>query len=63
MEGIFDSSAGNTGEDYNLVMVLYNDEVIGSFLGSSLNLSVVGIYATIVIAVGSFLRLIFDRIS
>jgi len=28
-----------------------------------MSMSVVGLYATIVIAVGSFLRLIFDRIS
>lgn len=44
-------------------MVVYNEEVIGSFFGNSQNLSVVGLYATIVIAVGGFIRLIFDRTS
>lgn len=47
----------------NLVMVVMNDEVIGSLFGNALNLSVVGLYATIVIAIGRFIRLIFDRIS
>lgn len=47
----------------SLVMVAMNDEVIGSLFGNALNLSVVGLYATIVIAIGRFIRLIFDRIS
>lgn len=47
----------------SLVMVVMNDEVIGSLFGNALNLSVVGLYATIVIAIGRFIRLIFDRIS
>lgn len=47
----------------NLVMVVMNDEVIGSLFGNALNLSVIGLYATIVIAIGRFIRLIFDRIS
>ena len=46
-----------------MVLVLYNEEVIGSLFGSALQLSVIGLYATIVIAIGRFLRLIFDRIS
>jgi len=46
-----------------LVMIVQNDEVIGSLFGSALQLSVVGLYATIVIAIGRFLRIIFDRIS
>jgi len=45
------------------VILLYNEEVIGSFFGSALQLSVVGLYATIVIAIGRFIRIIFDRIS
>lgn len=44
-------------------MVVMNDEVIGSLFGNALNLSVIGLYATIVIAIGRFIRLIFDRIS
>jgi hypothetical protein len=46
-----------------MVLVVSNDEVIGSLFGSALQLSVVGLYATIVIAIGRFLRLAFDRIS
>jgi len=44
-------------------MLVYNEEVIGSFFGSALQLSVVGLYATIVITIGRFIRIIFDRIS
>lgn len=50
-------------EEQNLVILVYNEEVIGSFFGSALQLSVVGLYATIVIAIGRFIRIIFDRIS
>jgi hypothetical protein len=46
-----------------MVLFVSNDEVIGSLFGSALQLSVVGLYATIVIAIGRFLRLAFDRIS
>ena len=48
--------------DGSMVVVVYNDEVITSAL-SSYNISVIGLYTTIVIAIGSFIRLIFDRIS
>jgi len=50
-------------EEQNLVILVYNEEVIGSFFGSALQLSVVGLYATIVIAIGRFIRIIFDRLS
>ena len=50
-------------EEQNLVMLIYNEEVIGSFFGNALQLSVVGLYATIVIAIGRFIRIVFDRIS
>ena len=45
------------------MIIAYNEEVIGSLFGSAFQLSVVGLYATIVVAIGRFLRLIFDRIS
>lgn len=50
-------------DEQNLVMLIYNEEVIGSFFGNALQLSVVGLYATIVIAIGRFIRIVFDRIS
>jgi len=50
-------------EDQSLVILLYNEKVIGTFLGSFVQLSVIGLYATIVIAVGRFIRIIFDRIG
>jgi hypothetical protein len=56
-------ASGKTGEDNNLVMVLSNQEVIGSFMGAALSLSVIGLYATLVVAIGRFIRIIFDRIS
>ena len=63
---IFDvSAAAGPNQSFNadsMVVIVYNEEVIGSILGN-LNLSVVGLYATIVIAIGRFIRLIFDRIS
>ncbi len=46
-----------------MVLIVYNEQVIGSLFGTALQLSVVGLYATIVIAIGRFLRLVFDRIS
>ena len=49
--------------DNDMILVVYNEEVIGSFFGNAFQFSVVGLYATIVIAIGRFLRLIFDRIS
>jgi len=50
-------------EDQSLVILLYNEQVIGSFFGNALQLSVIGLYATIVITIGRFIRIIFDRIS
>lgn len=50
-------------EEQNLVMLVYNEEVIGSFFGNALQMSVVGLYATIVIAIGRFIRIMFERIS
>lgn len=50
-------------DDQSLVILLYNEQVIGSFFGNALQLSVIGLYATIVITIGRFIRIIFDRIS
>lgn len=50
-------------QEQNLVILVYNEEVIGSFFGNALQLSVVGLYATIVIAIGRFIRIVFDRLS
>ena len=44
-------------------MIAYNDEVVSAGFGNVVGMSVIGIYATIVYAVGIFIRLIFDRIS
>ena len=46
-----------------MVLIVYNEEVIGALFGNALQLSVVGLYFTIVVAIGRFIRLIFDRIS
>jgi hypothetical protein len=46
-----------------MVLVVYNEEVIGTLFGNAFSFSVVGLYATIVVAIGRFLRLIFDRMS
>ena len=50
-------------EENNMVVIVYNEEVISSAFGSSTNLSVIGLYATIVIAISQFIRIVFDRIS
>ena len=50
-------------EEQALVMLIYNEEVIGAFFGNALQMSVVGLYVTIVIAIGRFLRIVFDKIS
>ena len=63
MAGLFERKIGDDDEYKDMVLVVYNEEVIGSLFGSALQLSVVGLYATIVIAIGRFLRLIFDRMS
>ncbi|TNV87609.1 hypothetical protein FGO68_gene11570 [Halteria grandinella] len=60
-DGVFKSTSNQ--DDHNLVLIVYNEQVIGSLFGTALQLSVVGLYATIVIAIGRFLRLAFDRIS
>jgi len=56
-------SRKKVSDDQSLVILLYNEKVIGTFLGNFVQLSVIGLYATIVIAVGRFIRIIFDRIS
>lgn len=50
-------------DDQSLVIICYNEKVIGTFLGNFVQLSVIGLYATIVIAVGRFVRILFDRIG
>lgn len=47
----------------DLVIIVFNEEVLSSFLQGAMSLSVIGIYVTIVYAVGNFLRIIFDRYS
>jgi piezo-type mechanosensitive ion channel component 1/2 len=62
-DSIFKSNNPINEATKDLVLVIYNEQVIGSLFGTALQLSVVGLYATIVIAIGRFLRLAFDRIS
>jgi len=52
------SSYGN-----DIVLIIYNETVISSVLSGVISLSVIGVYVTIVYAVGRFLRIIFDRYS
>lgn len=47
--------------DYKVVV--YNDLVINSVFAGAVSMSVIGIYVTIVYAVGRFIRLMFDRYS
>lgn len=42
---------------------MYNDAVMSNVFTSLVSMSVIGIYVTIVYAVGRFLRIIFDRYS
>jgi len=47
----------------DLVIVVFNENVLSSFFAGAMSMSVIGIYVTIVYAVGNFLRIIFDRYS
>jgi hypothetical protein len=49
--------------DQNLVILVYNEHVIGSLFGAAINISVLGLYATLVITFGRLIRVVFDRIS
>lgn len=53
----------NSGFGDDLVFTMYNESVMSNVLTSVLSMSVIGIYVTIVYAVGRFLRIIFDRYS
>lgn len=56
-----DKQATGFGDD--LVLILYNESAMSSALSGVMSMSVIGIYVTIVYAVGRFLRIIFDRYS
>jgi len=56
-----DKQKAGFGDD--LVLLIYNESVMSNVLSSVMNMSVIGIYVTIVYAVGRFLRIIFDRYS
>lgn len=45
------------------MLVIYNDTVMSTVLSAVMSMSVIGVYVTIVYAVGRFLRIIFDRYS
>ena len=44
-------------------MVIYNDMVMSAAFSAIMTMSVIGVYVTLVYAVGRFLRIIFDRYS
>lgn len=46
-----------------IVLYVYNDDVVRNILGSAIQLSVIGLYVTIVYTIGKFVRIFFDRIS
>ena len=50
-------------EEDVFTVLAYNDKVMNNLFGGGVALSVVGIYVTIVYAVGSALRLVFERYS
>lgn len=56
-----DKQKSKYGND--LILIVYNESVISSVLSAVISLSVIGVYVTIVYAVGRFLRIIFDRYS
>ena len=56
-----DKQATGFGDD--LVILVYNENVMSNALSSVMSMSVIGIYVTIVYAVGRFLRILFDRFS
>ena len=51
------------GDTKDLVLILYNEAVMGSLMTSFATMSVIGVYIAVVLAVGRFLRVIFDRYS
>jgi hypothetical protein len=55
------NDSSNVKQD--LVIVVFNQNVFSSFFAGAMSMSVIGIYVTIVYAVGNFLRIIFDRYS
>ena len=61
--GLFTEKQPSATYGDDLVFILYNEPVIGSVFASVVSMSVIGIYVTIVYAVGRFLRIIFDRYS
>jgi len=44
-------------------VVIYNDMVMSAAFSAIMTMSVIGVYVTLVYAVGRFLRIIFDRYS
>ena len=56
-----------SNNDNELTFLFINEDVISSFFGfnsdGSIPFSIVGIYATLVYAVGKFVRMFFDKIS
>jgi hypothetical protein len=57
----FNQDDDSDAPDY--VIVLYNELVMNSVFAQILSMSVIGIYVTVVYAIGRFLRLVFDRYS
>lgn len=58
IDGLFKNS------ENSVTFVLINDFVFGSLFGASIsNISVIGLYATFVFAIGKFIRIFFDKIS
>ena len=56
-----DKQKSSFGDD--LVLILWSERVMNNVLTTVMSMSVIGIYVTIVYAVGRFLRIIFDRYS
>ena len=49
--------------EHKLDLLVYNEHAIGSAFAQIMSFSVFGLYATIVLAIGRFIRMIFDRIA
>ena len=59
-----DSPRSGIYEANNQILIyVYNDQILDSFITQFLSLSVVGLYVTVIFAVGQILRVFFEKIS
>jgi len=59
----YEGADTDTDQKQDLVVVVFNENVMASFFQGAMTMSIIGIYVTIVFAAGNFLRIMFDRYS